>query len=146
MLCPQTDCVNIKLIPLCFFSYVNQTKFRANHFFLIVQNSIMLCLDDPTMSNTCVIVFVLHHRCAYLFTFSFRRYMYVFINNTSLLYIPVHLQVLMIMHVISIISCSFNTFFIAFGVLLTLVLRTCNTFYPLNGTCKKKISSVFAYF
>lgn len=60
----------------------------------------------------------------------------MFINNTSLLYIPVHLQVLMIMHVISIISCSFNIFFIAFGVLLTLVLRTCNTFHPLKGTCK----------
>lgn len=135
MLCLQTDCVNIKLISLCFFSYVNQTKLRTNHFFIkIVQNSIVFCLDDPTMSNTCVIVFVLHHMCSY--PFYLFRYMYVFMHNTSLLYIPVYLQMLKILHVISIISCSFNTFFIAFGVLFTLVLRTCNTFHPLNDTCK----------
>lgn len=107
-------------------------------FIAIVQNSIMFCLDVPTMSNTCAIVFVFYHMCAYLFTFSFMRYMYVFIKNASLLYIPFHLQMLKILHVISIISCSFNTFFIAFGtdVLLSLVLRTCNTFHPIYGTCK----------
>lgn len=104
----------------------------------IVQHSIMFFLDVPTMPNTCAFVFVVYHMCAYLFTFSYKRYMYVFIQNTSLLYIPVYLYMLNILHVISIISCSFNTFFIAFGtdVLLSLVLRTSNTFHPLCDTCK----------
>lgn len=100
----------------------------------------MFCLDVPTMSNKCAFVFVVYHMCAYLFTFPYtsKRYMYVFIQNTSLLYIPVYLHMLNILHVISSISCSFNTFLIAFGtdVLLSLVLRTCNTFHPLYDIFK----------
>lgn len=149
MLCLWTDCVNIKHILLGIPSFVNQTKFRSNRFLFfvlfcfffikIVQNSIMFCLDVPTMSNTCAIVFLVCHMCAYLLIFfSFWKYMYVFLQNKPLLYIPLYLHMIKILHVISVISCSFNTFSITFGtdVLLSLVLRTCNTFHPLYYTCK----------
>lgn len=53
-----------------FLCQPNQVKNKSFFFIKIVQNSIVFCLDDPTMSNTCVIVFVLHHMCSYLFTFS----------------------------------------------------------------------------
>lgn len=63
-----------------FLCQPNQVQSQSVFFIAIVQNSIMFCLDVPTMSNTCAIVFVFYHMCAYLFTFSFRRYMYVFIK------------------------------------------------------------------
>lgn len=58
------------IIMFLFLCQPNQVKNKSFFFIKIVQNSIVFCLDDPTMSNTCVIVFVLHHMCSYLFTFS----------------------------------------------------------------------------
>lgn len=105
-----------KIIMPHFLCQPNQVQSQPIFFIAIVHTSIMFCLDVLSMSNTCAIVFVLYHMCAYLFTFSIRRYMYVFKQNSSLLYIPVYLQMLRILHVISIVSCWFNTFFFAFGI------------------------------
>lgn len=107
VLCLWTDCVHIKHILLGIPSFVNQTKFRSNRFLFfvlfcfffikIVQNSFMFCLDVPTMSNTCAIVFLVCHMCAYLFFFSFWKYMYVFLQNKPLLYIPLYLHMIKIL-------------------------------------------------
>lgn len=107
-----------------FFFYKNCTEFNR-----------VLFRWSNNVKHVCYCICLASHVFLPLYLF---RYMYVFMHNTSLLYIPVYLQMLKILHVISIISCSFNTFFIAFGtdVLLSLVLRTSNTFHPLCDTCK----------